>query len=548
MAPLRTTLAFVMTVWFLAAGTGVSQEPDAGALSRRIDDAIHARLKKEGIAAAPRAADARLLRRLYLDLLGRAPTAAEAEAYLADPALGKVHTLIDLLLAHPEMPVYWRRVVDGWLNGPLDRQARQVGHDDFLGWLERSLAQQKPWDRLARELLLPDAADPEQRGAFFFLTSRLRSGDKTEQLDNLATGVSSGLFGVQLQCAKCHDHPFVDEWKQDHYYGLAAFFNRLDAKNEGGRVSLTERAAGEVKFVTRKKGEKTAPAMFLDSVILDAVAVTPAKGAAVPNSPAGRRQKLVEHALRPESPYFKRSLVNRVWKQLLGRGLVEPVDQIHRANPASHPELMDALADDFAGHGFNLRRLMAGVLHSETYLRDSRLVTPKRPADEVYAAAILKPLSGEQMAWSLAVATGYGDQLAAKYAKDLKPAPDRGQLTPALRIRWEKELEFDGVVEKYRSSGDSFQANATQALFATFNPFTQKLLQPTPGSLVQRLAAEKDLEKAARLAFLTILARPPGAEEVSETARHLESAGNRAQASADLVWALLSSAEFRFNH
>jgi len=209
---------------------------------------------------------------------------------------------------------------------------------------------------------------------------------------------------------------------------------------------------------------------------------------------------------------------------------------------------MDALADDFAGHGFNLRRLMAGVLHSETYLRDSRLVTPKRPADERYAAAILKPLSGEQMAWSLAVATGYSDQLAAKYAKDLKPAPAKGLLTPALRIRWEKELEFDAVVEKYRSSGEFFQANATQALFATFNPFTQKLLQPTPGNLVQRLAAEKDNEKLARLAFLTILARPPGAEEVAEAARHLESAGNRAQASADLVWALLSSAEFRFNH
>ncbi|MBL8797275.1 MAG: DUF1549 domain-containing protein [Planctomycetia bacterium] len=548
MAPLRKALACVLTLGFLATGMAASQERDSLALSKQIDNAIHARLKKDGIPAAPRASDARLLRRLYLDLVGRLPTVAEAEAFLTDPAPDKVHTLIDQLLSHPEMPVYWRRVIDRWLNGPLDRQARQVGHDEFLAWLERSLGEHKPWDRLARELLLPDAASPQQRGATFFLTSRLRAGDKAEQLDNLATSVSSGLFGVQLQCAKCHDHPFVDEWKQDHYYGLAAFFNRLEAKNEGGRSVLAERAAGEVKFVTRKKGEKTAPAMFLDSVVLDEAAPTLAKGNAAPSGTGSRRQKLIEHALRAESPYFKRSLVNRVWKQLLGRGLVEPVDQIHQANPASHPALLDALGDDFADHGFSLRRLMAGILHSETYLRDSQLATPKRPADELYAAAILKPLSGEQMAWSLAVATGYSDQLAARYAKDLKPAPAKGQLTPALRIRWEKELEFDAVVEKYRYAGESFQANATQALFATFNPFTQKLLQPAPGNLVQRLAAEKDNGQLARGAFLAILSRLPSAEEVTEVTKHLESAGNRTQVSADLVWALLSSAEFRFNH
>jgi hypothetical protein len=547
MARFSKALVVGLSFGVLAVGLTTGAEPDA-ALRKQIDDAVNARLQKENVAPAPRAPDARLLRRLYLDLLGRVPTAAEAEAYLANPAPDKVHTLIDQLLAHPEMPVYWRRVVDGWLNGPLDRQARQVGHDDFLAWLERSLANQKPWDRIAHELLLPDAADPDQRGAAFFLTSRLRGGDKAEQLDNLATSVSSGLFGVQLQCAKCHDHPFVDEWKQDHYYGLAAFFNRLEAKNENGRFALTEKGAGEVKFLTRKKGEKTASAMFLDSVVLDEAAPMPAKGKAAPSVTANRRQKLVAHALKPESPYFKRALVNRVWKQLLGRGLIEPVDQIHSANPASHPALMHALADDFANHGFNLRRLLAGVLHSETYLRDSRFVGPKRPADELYAAAILKPLHGEQMAWSLAVATGYSDQLATKYAKELKPAPAQGAVTPALRIRWEKELEFDLIVEKYRSGGESFQANATQALFATFNPFTQKLFQPAQGNLVQRLAAEKDSAKLARLAFLTILSRQPSPEEVQEVVKHLESARDRNQASADLVWALLTSAEFRFNH
>lgn len=549
MAPFGKAWVVVVTALLLAAGSSPGAEPDAAAISKRIDDAINAKLKQANVKPALRADDARLLRRLYLDLLGRVPTAAEAEAYLADATPDKVHPLIDQLLAHPEMPVYWRKVVDGWFNGPLDRTARQAGHDEFLGWLERSLASNKPWDHLARELLLPDGKDPEQRGAAFFLSSRLQ-GEKSAQLDNLATGVASGLFGVQLQCAKCHDHPFVDEWKQDHYYGLAAFFSRLEAKNDNGRVSLTEKTAGEVKFVTRKKGEKTATAMFLDSVVLDeaATAAKPDTGKDVSNGKATRREKLVDHALKPESPYFKRSLVNRVWKQLLGRGLVEPVDQIHSANPASHPALMEWLADDFASQGFNVRRLMAGILHSETYLRDSRLVSEKRPADDLYAAAILKPLTGEQMAWALAVATGYSDQLAAKFVRDLKPAPAKGQMNPSLRVRWEKDQEFDAIVEKYRFTGESFQANATQALFATFNPFTQKLLQPIQGNLIQRLAAEKDNQKLARQAFLAILARQPGADEVQDVVKHLESAKDRSSAIAELVWALLTSAEFRFNH
>jgi hypothetical protein len=528
---------------YLAAmlSPAIGAAPDATAVSRLIDEAVTARHKAEGVMPAPRASDDRLLRRLYLDVLGRIPTVAEAESFLGDQSPDKVRGLIDKLLVHPEMPVYWRRVLDGWFNGPGDRQARGPGYDDFLAWLERSLTENKPWDRLARELVLPAAMDANQQGAAYFLTSRLR-GEKATQLDSIATGVASSLFGVQLQCARCHDHPFVSEWKQDHYYGLAAVFVRLEAKNEGGRFVLNERAIGEVKFVTRAKEERTASAMFLDSVVLDA-AVMPDKGE---NAPVNRRQKLAEHALNAESPYFKRALVNRLWKQLLGRGLVEPVDQIHSANPASHPKLLEVLAEDFARNGFNVRRLMAGILHSDTYLRDSRF-DGKRPADELYAAAMLKPLTGQQMAWSVAVATGYTDQLAAKFAKDLKVSPTKGETTAALRIRWERDQEFDRIVEKFQSTGEAFQANPSQALFLTFNPFPQKLLQPSVDNLVGRLAAAR-ADQVDMLAFLAILSRRPHAEESREIASFLASTSDRKQSSSDLAWALITSAEFRFNH
>lgn len=537
MTRLRHLVPLSLAGLLLAPALLPAGEPDAAALSKRIDDAVAARLRSDKVPPAGRADDARLLRRLYLDLLGRIPTVAEAEAFLADPAADRVDRLTDRLLRHPEMPAYWRRVIDAWLNG-TDRATRGPGHDEFLAYLERSLAADKPWDRLVRELLLPSPTEADQRGASYFLASRLR-GEKADQLDNLTTGVASGLFGVQLQCAKCHDHPFVAAWKQDHYYGLGAFFVRLESKNEGGRSVLSERPTGEVKFLTDKKVEKTADALFLDGVVLD-----PAGKDSKPN----RRQKLADHALRPGSPYVNQAVVNRVWKQLLGVGLVEPVDQIHAGNPASHPDLLVALADDFAERGFDLRRLMAAILHSETYRRDSRHPAAPRPEDHLLAAAVLKPLSGEQMAWSLAIATGYTDQLAGKFARDLQPAPARGEVTAALRLRWERDQEFEPVAEKFRVPGESFQASAGQALFATFSPFARKLLQPLPGSLVQRLADEKVGTAAARLAFLAVLSRPPRPEEAQDVAAYLDAATDRKQAAADVVWALLGSAEFRFNH
>lgn len=528
--------ASVVFALFLCVAVGRTSQPTSD-LSRRIDTAIQAGLKEAGIQPAARADDARLVRRLYLDLLGRIPTVAEVEASLADPAGDRIHRLIDRLLVHPEMPLHWRKVLDGWFNG-TDRTGRGAGHEDFLAYLERSLVANKPWDRLLRELLVPSATEADQKGASYFLSRKLQ-GEKSEQLDNLTTSVASAFFGVQLQCAKCHDHPFVNEWKQDHYYGLGAFFVRLEVKNEGGRSVLNERGTTEVKFLTDKKVEKTAAALFLDDAILDVSGM---------ETKPGRRQKLADHVLKPDSPYVKRALVNRVWKQLLGRGLVEPVDQIHSANPGSHPALLTALADDFAATGFDVRRLLAGILHSEMYLRDSRFGGKPRPEDDHHAAAILKPLTGEQMAWSMALATGYTDQLAVKYARDLKPAPNRGEVSTGLRLRWEKDQEFDAIAEKFRSTGESFQANAGQALFATFNPFTVKILQPQAGSLVQRLLSEKDNAVAARLAFLAVLSRPPHPEETREIVAYLAAASDRKQACADVVWALLTSAEFRFVH
>ncbi len=516
----------------LAAIPAPARAADPRDLSRAIDARIAASLKTAGITPAPRAEPHELLRRIYLDILGRIPTPEEAAAFRNDPDPEKHHKLIDSLLGHEEMPVYWRGVLNHWLNGTLEE--KRVGEPEFLAFLEKRLAENAPWDRVARELLLPDENDPVGAHAAYFLASRLSGGDRSAQLDSMTVAVSSVFFGVQMQCAKCHDHPFVADWKQENYYGLAAFLGRTyTAKGKGNLPALTERADGEVKFSGRKTAEQTARLLFLDGRVIDAK--------------SGRRKALADTGLNADNPYFKRAMVNRVWKQLMGVGLVEPVDQIHDQNPASHPELLADLATDF-GKAFDLRRLMAAVLHSEAYLRSSRWAAGTRPDDHTYAVAALKPLSPPQLAVSLAQATGYTEFLRAKYERDqAKLKLDRVTFA-VVRKQFEREREYGQIVARFKQEGEGFQANASHALFLSYNPVTQAMLKPNPGSLVARLVKAKD-DEAAELAYLAVLSRTPTTEEAAEVAKYLATPGvPRDELCRDVVWALLSGPEFRFNH
>lgn len=501
----------------------------ATATPRELSKAIDARLAGP---AAPRAEQHELLRRITLDVLGRIPTAAEAEAYLADPDPERHHTLIDALLVHPEMPVHWRGVFHDWLNGALEE--KRPGEAEFLAYLEARLAANAPWDRVARELLLPD----DEPRAAYFLASRLAGNDRAAQLDAMTVAVSGVFFGVQMQCAKCHDHPSVPAWKQENYYGLAAFLGRTySGKAKTGNLpGLTEKADGEVKFTGRKTGERTARLLFLDGRVIDAK--------------DGRRRALADTGVTAANPYFKRALANRVWKQLTGVGLVEPVDQIHDGNPASHPELLAALGDDFAANGFDLRRLLAGILHSEAYLRSSRWAgaDPRPPANR-YATAALKPLSPAQLAHSLALATGHADAIRAKLDRDKAKLKIEEVTLAHVRKQYERDREFTAVVARFKQSGDGFRANASHALFVAFNPVIENQLKATPTALVSRLAKATDPGEVARVAYLAILSRRPSDAEAAAVAAYLATPGvPREQLAREVAWALLAGPEFRFNH
>lgn len=547
---LRPALGIVLLA---AASLAAADDEDPRVVSRVIDSEIGRSLERLQISAAPPASDAEFVRRAHLDVLGRIPTAEEAKQFLDDVAPEKRRRLIDALMVHAEMPVWWSRVIHNGLNGSLAEPP--YGGDEFIAFLEQAMRENRPWNDVVRDMLLPDDADPVRRNAAWFIASRYKGGDKREQLDNVTTAVASGLFGVQLQCAKCHDHPFVDEWKQGHFYGLAAFLGRTEPFKVENVQVLSERADGEVTFVTTNHEEKTARLMFLDGRLIDeppaakgddAYLIVKGKGGRPGVPKFSRRAALVAQALNADSPYLRQAMVNRVWKQLMGRGLVEPVDQIHAANPPSHPKLFETLAEDFAAHGFELKRLIAGILHSDAYQRSTRWDRPgKRPEDHAYATAVLKPLSPDQWANSLSLATGHFTAFHAKLEREKTKLKLDVVTVAVARRRWERERDYSVIVERFRNESETYQVPVTQPLFLAYNDVVKRMLQPTADNPMNRLIRLEDAA-AAEAVWLGTLARRPMSEETAVFREYVGGASDRVAALRDVIRAVLSGEEFRF--
>jgi hypothetical protein len=281
-----------------------------------------------------------------------------------------------------------------------------------------------------------------------------------------------------------------------------------------------------VQFVTTKGERKTAKVMFLSGRIANE------------DAKPGRREQLVRIALE-EKQFFSRAIANRLWAYLLGRGIVQPVDQMHSANPPAVSSLLEWLADDFAAHGYDLDRLIAAIVSSRVYQLSSVPASGDAPAETAFALARLKPLSPQQYAFSMILAAGDGT---------FDQATERG-----ARSKRYRELDNQAVslakLGFFDPRNDRFQSSATEALFLSNHPEAQRLVAKAGNNLVSRLAAIQDVEQIVDTAAWTVLSRPPDAEERTLLKRWIAERGpDRAKACGELVWALLTSAEFRFNH
>ncbi len=510
--------------WSLPATLLVAQTPSplpAGSttIAAEIDSRLQAHWQRRQLQPAPLGSDSEFIRRLALDLLGRAPTHAEWKAFVADTAADKRPRLVERWLAAPEFPLHWGAVLDGIV------QDRYAGEGEFLEFMRQSRRDHVGWDDTFRRILLGPWESDRDRRAAGFLRKRIRN------LDELTNDTAKVFFGVNVGCAKCHDHPLVPDWKQHHYYGMQAFLSRTyeDKKLK----QLAEKNSGEVQFVDVAGKSHTAQFMFLSGEVADiGTAKTSAAGDQEKFSP---REALVHLALEQKS-FFSQAAVNYVWANLLGRGLVEPLDQLHSGNSEAVPGLLAWLADDFAAHDYNLDRLIAGMVLSSAYQRSSVWnSTEPPPAAEHFALANVRPLTPRQFMVSLLLATG--DESFAS------------QLSPAAREQAYRALESQAAkfTPSLDAAGPTYQASVSEALFMTNHADVYATTAPRDGNLAARMLALNEPEAMVKLAVETILSRAPRPEELGRLTSFLKASPAAESAVRDLIWALLTSGEFRFS-
>ena len=568
--PLRPLLALMR----LASAADVAAEVPGNVLPHQVDTLIEAALPDFAKHASPLCSDAEFLRRVTLDLTATIPSSEATRRFLADTTASgtKRARLIDRLLASLAYARRMQYLLD-WIL--MERRASEnVPSAAWQAYLRQAAVENRPWDQLAHEILIEGGggdSNTRPRARFYL--------DRDFDVTVVTRDVGRIFMGKDLECAQCHNHPVVDAYLQRHYYGLKAFLDRsyvfTDPKSK--KKSLGEKAEGDVTFTSAfddTKG-KTSPRILDLAEIIDPdgsnkeYVTKPGKSAGgVPRY--SRRRQLGIAVTAEQNRAFRLNIANRLWAAMMGRGLVEPLDLAHAANPPSHPELLDLLGDQLHDHGYDMKWFLGQLARTRTYQRSSLTRDASaQVALKHFAVGLLKPLSPEQYAWAAMEATGLlastrsaaRKKLEADAAKATKPAtkPDGSSKVAGTISAAALETAVDEVVavhiksfvSQFAAEGGqktSFSATAPQALFLVNGTLIRDWLKPTTSNLTGRLSKLDDQPAIAEELYIGILNRPPTPAEQAEVIGYLAATADRTAAITELTWALLLSAEFRFNH
>ena len=483
-----------------------------------VDAPIYARLKKLNIAPSGACDDATFLRRVYLDIIGTLPSAEETRRFLSDKANDKRRCLVDELLLRPEYADYW-----GLKWADLLRVDRlKLGHKRaylYYQWIRDSFASNKPLDQFASELIAAEGPLVDSPVGHFY-----KAVDKPNQM---ASTVSQVFLGVRIECAQCHHHPY-DRWSQTDYYGMQAFFAQVAFKNS---------SRGEVLISTNKtatKHPRTGQEVYAHALMQPLPDVAPE---------GDRRKLLAEWTTSRDNAWFARNLANRYWAHFMGRGLVEPVDDFRVANPPSNPQLMDALAEHLANHDFNVRELIRTIVTSKAYQRTSEPNETNQLDELNYSRFLFKRLNAEVLFDAVCRTTGVEEKFHGV------PSGSR-----AIQL-------WDSKVPHYflKLFGRPMRATAcdcervtepttAQVLHVLNSPEIQDKLSHSGGRIARLLSSIPNNELLTDELYLTCFSRYPTAEEKQVAVAYLAENNNRSQAAEDLVWSMLNSLEFLFNH
>lgn len=512
-------------------------------ISEVIDYYVTEKLQSESVVAAPLVDDLTYLRRLSLDLAGRVPTVQEQADYLALPESERREEIVELLISQPDFAFHQANEID------LLLLARLKKDNEWREFLLEAAKENRSWDTIFKQVMTPEVECTDQVGPAAFLRERVR------ELDDLTNDTAILFFGVNISCAKCHDHPLVADWEQDHYFGMSSFFKRT---YQTKAKMVAEDFQGDVKFTNILGEEKQAEFMFLSNVSVSEEkielaeeerkkleeAIKQAKKdekVSAPEVGFSPRTKFVDLALsQDKQDFFARNIVNRTWARLIGYGLVMPLDQMHSDNPPSHPELMDWLVEDLKAHDYDLKRLMSGIVNSETYARSCRWTFEEElPSPALFATGTVRPLNPRQLALSLIFATSNSEKLPG-FEK-----PDDWE-----KRRTDFENRSSGFADLFPIPDESFQVGTDEALlFSNSDRFANEFLRTSGDRLVGELKKIESSEIVVQKVYQSIFSREPTQVEKQALLQYLD----RDQASKEtvlqqVVWALLASPEFRFNH
>jgi hypothetical protein len=503
-----------------------------------VDGLVLKKLEALHIPPSLPCSDAEFIRRAYLDAAGILPTPEEVRKFTADATADKRARLVDTLLERPEYVDYWAYK---WSDLLLvsTRKLPDSAVWAFYQFLHQSVADNKPWDRLARDILTAKGNTLQNGAANYFVLHK--------DVAELTEATSVTFMGMSITCCRCHNHP-LEKWTQDQYWEMANLFARVALKNgdRPGEVTVQEQPSGNV--LHPRRGVAMPPA--------------PLDGKALPiDSSADRRRYFVDWLTAPENPYFARALVNRVWRNFLGRGLVESEDDLRQTNPPSNAELLDALARDFQVHHYDVKHLVRVIMTSAAYQRSSNPLPGNAADDRFYSHYLIKRLPAEVILDAYAQVTGVPTpfvQIRAGNTNGVSRYGDAPLGTRALQLPDSQVvsgfLEAFGRPERAQPCACERQqdASVSQALHINNGQTLNDKLR-AKNSRVERWLEEKigDQEAIRRLFFLA-LCREPTATEMTKFAGLMATAAKDAHATRrevleDLFWAVLSGREFLFN-
>ncbi|MBM81783.1 MAG: hypothetical protein CMJ78_14495 [Planctomycetaceae bacterium] len=509
------------------AGT---QKPQT--VSDAVDRLIDERLKKENVPASALVEDGKFLRRATLDIAGRIPTYQEVVEFLKSDAEDKRAKAVDRLLTTADYGRTFGTIfADLTTHRPTTTATRTRDH--FRGWLIECLNLNRTWDDIVSDMIAGEGDTGSNPGTIFLVAYRLNN--QPNPPDILAA--SGEMFmGLQIKCAQCHDHPFVDDWSQDDFWGMAAMFSRVRLKGSSVyralEYELTDndveekelfRVGGGVKYpAPLPNGQIAIPDPTDETKTIKTVSAQYLDGFKPELQEKGfYRRDFANWLTSPENPYFARAMVNRLWGHFFARGLVQPVASMNPENDGTHPEVLSLLEKEFRESGFDLKHLIRCIVRSRTYQRSSRPTDENIEDKTLYSHMAVKTLEADALLDSLTIAIG-------------------------------RPLMSDNRRQSYKDLFDTRLPDVDPGKFTHNIPQVLRMMNAREyndaSTVIAAATNDKPTEAAIENLYLAALARKPTGEETKTMKSFVDESTNTREAYSDVYWVLINSAEFLVNH